>query len=237
LASLYRRAAEWLEDQISRGDECAAGGRLLIDMVLQPLAHSHRLRADEIEAFTISDWPRIELEYRRLSTLFAVNFMSFERKRYENLSHESNKAMNLNSYLALLGGQFVEVERDGKLFLEPAHDRPATLVAPSAEFVVTLDADSLLLPDYAIRLVHKMRRPGNERVAVAQTPYSSIPAAPGSLEHIAGATTDIQYLIHQGFISFGATFWVGANALLRVDAPNDIKSHDHERGYPIVRYI
>jgi cellulose synthase/poly-beta-1,6-N-acetylglucosamine synthase-like glycosyltransferase len=44
-------------------------------------------------------------------------------------------------------------------------------------------------------------------------------------------------LIHQGFTAFGATFWVGANALLRVSALNDIKAHDYERGYPIVRFI
>ncbi len=161
----------------------------------------------------------------------------FGRKRYENLSHEPNKAMNLNSYLALLGGRFNEIKRGAKWFLVPADQGPASLTVPAAEFVITLDADSILLPEYALRLVHKMCLPGNECLAVAQTPYSSIPAARGSLEYVAGATTDIQYFIHQGFTAFGATFWVGANALLRVAALNDIKTRDHERGYPIVRYI
>ena len=66
--------------------------------------------------------------------------------------------------------------------------------------------------------MHEMRRPGNERLAVIQTPYSAVPGAPGTLERIAGATTDIQYIIHQGFTGWQSTFWVGANALLRKSA-------------------
>ena len=54
-----------------------------------------------------------------------------------------------------------------------------------------------------------MEQPEYARVAVAQTPYSAFPNAPGRLERTAGATTDIQYLVHQGFTYFGATFWVG----------------------------
>jgi len=180
---------------------------------------------------------RLAREYRRLATLFSVRFTLFERKRYENMSHEPNKAMNLNSYLALLGGRFNEIQRGAKWFLVRAGEGPSSLTVPAAEFVITLDADSILMPGYALRLVHEMRLPGNERLAVVQTPYSSIPAARGSLEYVAGATTDIQYLIHQGFTAFGATFWVGANALLRVAALNDIRTHDRERGYPITRYI
>jgi hypothetical protein len=52
-------------------------------------------------------------EYRRLAALFRVAFSSFERKRYDNLSHEPNKAMNLNSYLSVMGGSFQEV-RNGR---------------------------------------------------------------------------------------------------------------------------
>src|SRR5947207_13036690 len=153
------------------------------------------------------------------------------------MSHEPNKAMNLNSYLALLGGRFNEIQRGAKWFLARAGEGPTSLTVPAAEFVITLDADSILMPGYALRLVHEMRLPGNERLAVVQTPYSSIPAARGSLEYVAGATTDIQYLIHQGFTAFGATFWDGANALLRVAALNDIRTHDRDRGYAITRCL
>lgn len=43
----------------------------------------------------------------------------------------------------------------------------------NSEYVLTLDADSMLLRDYCLRLVYQMEQPGNERVAVIQTPYSS----------------------------------------------------------------
>jgi hypothetical protein len=82
-----------------------------------------------------------------------------------------------------------------------------------------------------------MQQPVIARVAVAQTPYSAIPGATGMLERIAGATTDIQYLIHQGFTGYDATYWVGANALLRKTALLDIAVTEEERGHSITRYI
>ena len=237
LAHLYRQASYRVNQWRSVVNGRTAAGRLLMVRVLSPLAESHRLRSQQLASMTGCDLQRLAREYRRLATLFSVRFTLFERKRYENMSHEPNKAMNLNSYLALLGGRFNEIQRGAKWFLARAGEGPTSLTVPAAEFVITLDADSILMPGYALRLVHEMRLPGNERLAVVQTPYSSIPAARGSLEYVAGATTDIQYLIHQGFTAFGATFWVGANALLRVAALNDIRTHDRERGYPITRYI
>lgn len=237
LAWLYWQAARRVEGWRALVGGATAAGQLLLERVLGPIAESHRVRSTQLASCHQGDRQLLAREYRRLASLFSVGFTVFERKRYENLSHEPNKAMNLNSYLSLLGGRFREVRRSSKLLLEPACGGPASFAVPAAEFVITLDADSLLMPEYALRLGHEMCRSGRERLAVAQTPYSSIPAAPGSLEYVAGATTDIQYLIHQGFTAFGATFWVGANALLRVAALNDIKTHDLERGYPIVRYI
>ena len=176
-------------------------------------------------------------EYARLLGLFSVRMTSFERKAYENLSHEANKAMNLNSYLGLMGKRFREVRVGDKLHLQQVADDYADLTVPHADYVITLDADSLLLPDYASRLMHVMEQPSNQRMAVVQTPYSAFPGAAGALERIAGATTDIQYIIHQGFTGYGATYWVGANALLRRSALDDIVEVDTERGYTIRRYI
>src|SRR5881394_612214 len=237
LAQLYGRAAVQVQRFSWRAGAGSASERLLEEKVLIPLAQSHRARAERLAATPAADLAALEHEYRRLAALFSVGLAAFERKLYENLPHEPNKAMNLNSYLALLGGRFNEVRRGNHWFLEAAASGSASLIVRAAEFVITLDADSILLPEYALRLVHTMCLPGNERLAVAQTPYSSIPAGRGSLEYVAGATTDIQYLVHQGFTAFGATFWVGANALLRTAALEDIKTHDRERGYPIVRYI
>ncbi len=91
--------------------------------------------------------------------------------------------------------------------------------------------------DYALRLVEVMERPENHRTAVVQTPYSAVPEAPGIVERVAGATTDLQYIIHQGFTAYGATFWVGANALLRAAALDDLCVEEQERGFTVRRYI
>ena len=53
--------------------------------------------------------PRIAQLYRRLAWTFSAELSSFERKHYASLSHEPNKAMNLNSYIGLMGGRY----RDG----------------------------------------------------------------------------------------------------------------------------
>ena len=180
----------------------------------------------------------IQRHYQRLIAQFRVEITCFERKRYANLSHEPNKAANLNSYLDLIGRSVRERRGpDGVHLVACGPEDTDAVSVPDASYVITLDADSLLSPDYARRLVHIMETPGNERLAVAQTPYTAIPGASGAVERIAGAPTDIQYLVHQGFTHFGATFWVGANALLRKTALDDIRVEGEERGYRVSRFI
>ena len=58
--------------------------------------------------------------------------------------------------------------------------------------------------------------------AIAQTPYSAFPGSATRLERIAGATTDLQHIVHQGLTYYDATFWVGANAVIRKRALDDI---------------
>jgi cellulose synthase/poly-beta-1,6-N-acetylglucosamine synthase-like glycosyltransferase len=235
-------AARWFEEEIARGAGGDHAQAVLCNEVLERWRRAHRARAVAIArraaagGFTSGEALH---EVRRLAVLFQVEFASFERKRYENLSHEPNKAMNLNAYIALMGRSLREVRiphGTGLQLQETARER-ATLHIPDAEFIVTLDADSVLAPDYALRLVHLMTQPGNERVAVAQTPYSAFPNAPGLLERMAGAQTDIQYLVHQGFTGYDATFWVGANALLRKAALEDIATSHVERGHRVVKYV
>ena len=201
------------------------GDKLLIEKVFRDSARTHQTNAQILLERTFGD-PFSEAEilrhYRQIASLFRVSLSSFERKRYINLSHEANKAMNLNSYIGLIGRSFREVRRDNGLHLEYTVGPKADLIVPPADFLIMLDADSLLTPDYAIRLIHYMKQADNERVAVAQTPYNTIPNAPGLLERIAGATTDIQYIIHQGFTAHNATYWVEANALVRKVALDDI---------------
>ena len=169
------------------------------------VAFAHQLRQRGGGHETVSR-AFLQRHYRRLASIFDVRFSVFERKQYVNVSHEPNKAMNLNTYVGLMGKRWRVVEcSDGRHLCEAStHDADFAIAA--ADYLITLDADSLLLPDYALRLVHWMEQPAHARVAIAQTPYSAFPGAPSELERIAGATTDLQYLVHQGFTGDSATF-------------------------------
>jgi cellulose synthase/poly-beta-1,6-N-acetylglucosamine synthase-like glycosyltransferase len=234
IALQYRRAAEQIERLAATCPADDHADRLLHEKIFQPLAASHHMRASQLNNIVVSDTEALSGEYSRLAKLFHVELASFERKRYVNLSHEPNKAMNLNSYLGLLGKQWRVVERaDGSYLAEGC----GFIAPPATDFILTLDADSMVVPEYAATLVNEMQRPGNERLAVAQTPYNAIPGCTSLLERTAGATTDIQYLIHQGFTRFGATYWVGANALLRMTALQDIRTEVEERGFRVPVFI
>jgi cellulose synthase/poly-beta-1,6-N-acetylglucosamine synthase-like glycosyltransferase len=240
LAQLYRDAAAWFEEQAVGYPVADHADTLFVTLTFdRPARHCREqaetwARPDSHPAWRAQD---LVEAYQRLAARFRLDVTSFERKQFVNLSHVPNKAMNLNSYIALLGRDWRIVHTaDGRL-LEPAAPGGADLSVPAADYVLMVDADSVIAPDYALRLSHLLAQPGHERTAVVQTPYSAFPNAPGALERIAGATTDIQYLIHQGFTAYGATFWVGANALARTTALEDIAELDQERGYPIRRFI
>lgn len=246
LFATYRQVINWFNDYASEYPVSGHADRAFVNSVLtkqstllsEQLATLHFQRGQQsaLDADTI-----LKAEYARLVAIFSVDVSSFERKGYENLSHEPNKAMNLNSYIGLMGKTFKKMQRGDAVFLQEiiasTQHRPEDVTIPAADFLITLDADSVIVPDYALRLTDLMLQPGNERLAVAQTPYSAFPGATKALERIAGATTDIQYIIHQGFTHFNGTFWVGANALIRRTALDDIAVIELERGYPVTRYI
>lgn len=244
LADAYRRASRWFNEQADRSPGKTHSDTWFTENILREPGRRYEERAAYWECHAMAVSPesapqedRLLGEYGRLASVFQADLTVFERKRYQNLSHELNKAMNLNSYLGVMGKRLHEVPHETGLLLEETTNLHRSCVIPDSPYVITLDADSLILPDYAIRLVQIMEQPGNERLAVAQTPYSAIPNAPGLLERTAGATTDIQYLLHQGFTYFGATFWVGANALLRKAALEDICVEELTTHGLIRRYI
>jgi len=244
LADLYSRAAGWFWAQAALSHLEDHAGALFLEMNLHEPARRHAATAELLHDTLAAegDYPTEEellRSYRELGGLFTAEVTSFERKRYANLSHAPNKAMNLNSYIALMGRRIAETHTRHGGAIHGVSPNAAGFEVPDAEYVLTLDADSLLEPRYMVRLVHFLERPENSRIAVAQTPYSAIPDAARSIERIAGATTDIQYVIHQGFSVHGATFWVGANALLRKRALEDIATtvRDERTGADVVRYI
>jgi cellulose synthase/poly-beta-1,6-N-acetylglucosamine synthase-like glycosyltransferase len=238
----YREVVNWFRQQVKDYPILDHTDELFVDITYRSRVKEYEQRIYELDSrlFNTTELFSEEIivrEYRRLVALFNVELASFERKCYENLSHEPNKAMNLNSYMGLLGKDFREVDQNNSLYLRPVKSGQKDLCVPDADYLVTLDADSLLDPDYALRLIHFMKEPGNERVAIVQTPYSAMPNSPGLLERSAGATTDMQYIIHQGFTYYKATFWVGANALIRKKALQDIQIIERERGFKIMKFI
>ncbi|MBT8159194.1 MULTISPECIES: glycosyltransferase family 2 protein [Arthrobacter] len=258
----YEYAAAWLEGMAETESVEDHVDEFFVDLVLMGLARELRLVILALTAAkaqrTSPGGQRISELYARLTWIFNVKVTTFERKRFASLSHEANKAMNLNAYLSLMGGRWLREETaDGTVLRPTAALAEAAAVGdavvtadsagsgadvdfldvPDTTYVLTLDADSLLLRDYCLRLVHLLESPGNENVAVTQTPYSSFRGAPTRIERIAGATTDIQHIQHQGMTSYGATFWVGANAVIRKQALEDIVEISTVGGFEVRTYI
>jgi cellulose synthase (UDP-forming) len=201
----------------------------LRDTVVATLARHYRSEADRMLAGP-ADRAEVDSQYRRLGQLFCDDITAFERKRFDNLPHAANKAMNLNAYIGLMGGRYRVVQgQRGPILIAVDAEEPADLDVPSAEYVLTLDADSIIAPDYIVELMALIAADGG--IGVVQTPYRAFPGATAPVERIAGATTDMQYLVHQGSTHFRAAFWVGANALIRMEALKAIAVEQTERGH------
>ncbi len=82
--------------------------------------------------------------------------------------------MNLNSYIGLMGGATARSQTPAGLNLLPAGEPPPDLVVPECDYVLTIDADSVIMPEYCLRLVHLLERRGAQR----QSPWPSRPTAP-----------------------------------------------------------
>lgn len=242
LAEDYEWAADWLDDLAGREAPADHVGDFFATQVLGGTAKDLRAIGFALgAALAAGEAPPPErmLELRRrLVRVFSVDLGVFERKQFASLSHESNKAMNLNAYLGLMGGHFARVDTpDGVVLREVDEEVPNGLSVPRPDYVLTLDADSLLLPEYCLRLVYELEQPGNERVAVIQTPYSAFRGARTRIERLAGATTDLQHVLHQGLSRYSATFWVGANAIIRRSALEEIERTEVVDGVRVHRYV
>ncbi len=240
LASTYGEAVSWLENLAERQEIVDHTDEFFVSEVILRLAESF----DEVRtALLESQAEGVVLQaqmfrrlYRRLVWTFSARVSSFERKKYVSLSHEPNKAMNLNSYMGLMGGTYHEIQTVGGPALVQAASGQG-LQIPDPDFVVTLDADSVLLPEYCLRLVYLLEQHEYQDMAIAQTPYSAFPGSATRLERIAGATTDLQHIVHQGLTYYDATFWVGANAVIRKKALNEIAETSYIGDWEIKQYI
>jgi len=239
LAYQYFWAADWLETMAEAEKIEDHVDEFFADQVLRGLSEELALVGTALTAAADQgETPALERMaelYRRLDWTFNAEITTFERKKYASLSHEANKAMNLNSYIGLMGDSYDEEQTPNGLVLRPSPT--GEFVIPDSDYLLTLDADSVLLRDYCLRLVYFLEQPDNARVAVTQTPYSSFRGAGTRIERLAGATTDIQHLLHQGMSYYNAAFWVGANAVIRKGALVDIVEIENIGGFEIKRYV
>jgi cellulose synthase (UDP-forming) len=249
-AGLRERAALWLERVATEVEAGAFGGSndhtraFFISHILREPAQAHRARAQELreQAQTQEQltYEQLASEFDTLATMFQTQVSLFERKTYANLSHLPTKAANLNSYISVMGRRLTtRSSAKGLELVDADASTPASeLIEPQdAKYVIILDADSFLLPNYAMSMIAAMESPGNERAAVMQTPYTAIPNTPHVLERAAGATTDIYFYVTEGMGFANSGFWVGASATIRKEALLDIATKHEERGYVFPAYI
>lgn len=239
-AKAHDQIAGWLDLMVTRLEaeadpSFAHVDRFVIDTLVRPLAAQHRAEAQRLMALA----PGEDLSATRdwLAATACGEIESFQRKRFANLSHAANKAMNLNAYLGLMGQSWRKTRSpEGRSLLLPALEGDsADLTVPMPDYVLTLDADSVIVADYFLTLVGCLE--AEPCAAVAQTPYLTFPQGVSSVERIAGATTDIQYLIHQGSSHYGAAYWVGANAIIRRKALDDIRTIRAENGNAVAVFV
>lgn len=242
IAEHYKWASSWLKEfaehfKIDDHTDIFFTEHVLKDMADDLQNVSDALLISRKKGAKITTKRGIEL-YVRIVRIFNAKLSYFERKKYSSLSKELNKAMNLNSYIGLMGDKYKqEVTPDGIVLVKTSDRKHYDMNIPDSEYLLTLDADSVLLPEYCIRLVYLLEQPDNSDVGVTQTPYSSFRGAPTRIERLAGATTDIQHIIHQGMSYHGAAFWVGANAVIRKKALRSIEEREWIGGFEIKRYI
>ena len=103
LASAYGDAVSWLENLADSQEITDHTDEFFVNEVVLRLADSFRevrtaLLESSAEGVVLHPQMFRRL-YRRLVWTFSVRVSSFERKKYVSLSHEPNKAMNLNSYI------------------------------------------------------------------------------------------------------------------------------------------
>lgn len=242
LINHYQWAADWLEKVAKNEQNANHVDQFFIDNVYHDLAEDFKLVAralqSSIDENVLLSKSKVMHLYQRLTWTFNAKIEVFERKKYASLSHEANKAMNLNSYIGLMGGRYIEQKTEEGIILLPTERKTKnTIDIPDSEYLLTLDADSILLREYCLRLVYLLNQPGNEDIAVTQTPYSAFPNSTSRIERLAGATTDLQHILHQGMTHHNATFWVGANAVIRKSALEDIVESEWIGGFEIKRYI
>ena len=146
--------------------------------------------------------------------------------------------MNLNSYIGLMGGSYREVATPLGAALVPARapTRP-TCTVPDPDYVLTLDADSVLLPEYCVRLVYLH---GAERPRRGRRGPDAVQRVPGLGDaDRADRRRDHRHPAHRapGHDPLRRHVLGRRQRVLRKRALDDIVEIDHEGDWEIRRYI
>src|ERR1700733_12409139 len=128
----YCQAVDWFQLQAERYPLEDHTDTTFVRLTFLDRAAHLRNRESHLPSFC-KGLKEIELEYFRLATLFDVEISSFERKQYINLSHASNKAMNLNSYIGLMGKNLREIMTPLGLMLTETNDVEAQIQIPDSD--------------------------------------------------------------------------------------------------------
>jgi len=149
LAAHYEWAANWLAEQADNEKIDDHVDVFFADQVLRELSKDLRLVGKALDesakAGAVLSNKRVTQLFRRLVLIFQSEYEYFERKKFASLSNEANKAMNLNSYIGLMGGAYRTDETPDGPVLVAVPEEKADFIVPDSEFVLTLDADSVLL--------------------------------------------------------------------------------------------
>src|SRR3989442_1660278 len=124
LAQLYRDAATWFEQQGARYSICDHADALFLAITFRIPAERYPEQANRWARRIAPAEPALTQpllpDHRRLAARFHTDLTGFQRKRFDNLSHEPNKAMNLNSYSSLMGQHRRVLDSCGSVLVEPA---------------------------------------------------------------------------------------------------------------------
>ena len=220
LADAYDEAVAWLLDTADAEEVVDHTDAFLVDEVLGRLADDLAADAQALREAAADGAElgvtRVRQLHRRLAWIFRAEVTSFERKTFATLSHASNKATNLNSYIGLMGARYRICDTAGGRILLPVSGGASDLDTPRRR----LRAHARRRQHAAAGVLPAPRPPScsNPRTRGSRSCRRRTRAyrgAPTRLERIAGGTTDVQHIVHQGMTLFGATSWVGASAVLR----------------------
>ena len=129
MAEEYVWAANWLDEKANAERIEDHVDIFVADHVFRELAKDLRLISQALLVSTEqgAQLPeeRVTQLYRRLAWTFNAELTAFERKQYVSLSHQASKAMNLNSYIGLMGGSYRHVATTEGMTLVRAEKSPS----------------------------------------------------------------------------------------------------------------